>query len=144
MDNVLPRPLECLLEIRRLINSSIQPRLSMISFRIIFNLTKIPAPFLRSRYSDLSIRKASDIYIYIFIIHPVRSSLSNSLFSPFSLLHPNFSADFSNVSRFQRPTVSQPPHGSSLVITKSRPAPLFRLVPGSRPFLLPCNHIRGV
>lgn len=129
MDNVLPRPLECLLEIRRLINSSIQPRLSMISFRIIFNLTKIPAPFLRSRYSDLSIRKASDIYIYLLYIPfdlPFQTPFSH--LSPFSI--PIFPPIF-RTSRVS--SVSQPPHSSSLVITKSRPA--------REPSLSPCPRL---
>lgn len=143
MDNVLPRPLECLLEIRRLINSSIQPRLSMISFRIIFNLTKIPAPFLRSRYSDLSIRKASDIYIYIYYT-------SRSIF-PFKLPFLTFLPSPSQFFRrfFERlafPASRNPRTARALLLLNQdrRGNPLFRLVPGSRPFLLPCNHIRGV
>lgn len=58
----------------------------MISFRIIFNFTKIPAPFLRSRYSNLSIRKASDIYIYLlYILFDLPFQTPFSHLSPFSI-----------------------------------------------------------
>lgn len=145
MDNVLPRPLECLLEIRRLINSSIQPRLSMISFRIIFNFTKIPAPFLRSRYSDLSIRKASDIYIYLLYI-----PFDLPFQTPFSHLSPFFIPIFPPIFRTSRVSSDRasrnPRTARALLLLNQdrRGNPLFRLVPGSRPFLLPCNHIREV
>ena len=78
------------------------------------------------------------IYLFIVIFHSIFQT--HFSFSPFFSV-PQFFRRFFERLAF-RPS-RNPRTARALVITKSRPS-LSRLVPGSRPFLLPCNHIRGV
>ena len=78
------------------------------------------------------------IYLFIVISHSIFQTRFS--FSPFFSV-PQFFRRFFERLAF-RPS-RNPRTARALVITKSRPS-LSRLVPSSRPFLLPCNHIRGV